>query len=194
MIPRLLALAAVALLCLPGCGPEAPRSDETTPEPGPAAFSGTWRVRGRTVEKRSHQGRDIDGTVVIAAEGDGYRASFELTTLFPTSDGPTEAQVVGTGAGRVEDGSLQGTADTQIILAQVPGVDAEFGFLPRRYGPRITSRSVATLAEDGSLTIEIENEGVEGSSYRGTRTSVTGTRIETASAASDAESAPLDAP
>jgi hypothetical protein len=182
MGPRLLALAAAVLLSLPGCGSEAPRSDEASPEPGPSAFSGTWRVSGRTVERQSGRGRDIDGTVVIVAEPDGYKASFELTTLFPTPDGPSEAQVVGTGSGRVEGDRLHGTADTQIILARVPGVDADFAFLPRSYGPRITSRSVTTLNEDGTLTIEIENEGAEGSDYRGTRTSVTGVRIETARA------------
>jgi hypothetical protein len=59
---------------------------------------------------------------------------------------------------------------------------APAGFLPRRYGPRITSRSVTKLDEDGTLTIEIENEGAPGSGYRGTRTSLTGVRIETAQA------------
>lgn len=179
MSPRLLALAVAAtLLTLPDCGSEE-RSQPVGPEPGPAAFSGAYRVSGRTVEKQSRQGRNIEGTVVIVAEDDGYKASFDLTTLFPTPDGPTEAQVVGTGAGRVEGAELHGTADTQIILAQVPGVDADFGFLPRRYGPRITSRSVARLAADGTLTIEIESEGVPGSGYRGTRTALTGVRVET---------------
>jgi len=190
MSPRLLALAAVALLSLPGCGSEAPRSNESASEADPAAFSGTYRVSGRTVEKQTGKGRNIEGTVVILAEADGYKASFELTTLFPTPDGPTEAQVVGTGAGRIEGGELHGTADTQIILAEVPGVDAEFAFLPRSYGPRITSHSVAKLARDGTLTIEIENEGAAGSGYRGTRTSVSGLRIETATAAPEPAAAP----
>lgn len=177
MSPRLLALAASALLCLPGCGSEAPPAEPDLEVP---SFSGTYRVSGRTVERESGRGRDIEGTVVISQEGDAYSASFELTTLFPTPGGASEAQVVGTGEGRLQGDELHGTASTQIILAQVPGVDADFAFLPRSYGPRITSRSVSRLDEDGALAIEIENEAAEGETYRGTRTSLRGTRIETA--------------
>jgi hypothetical protein len=182
MSPRLLALAAAALLFLPGCRSEAPEPDSETPENAvvdAADFYGTYRVRGRTVERQTGAGRDIKGTVVISGDGDGYKASFKLTTLFPTPDGPSEAQVVGTGSGIVEEGELRGTADTQIILAQVPGVNADFAFLPRHYGPRITSRSTSRINEDGSLTTEIENEAAAGQSYRGTRTTLRGMRIST---------------
>ena len=193
MSTRFVALAAAALLCLNGCGSEAPDSKtdqaskaptptDESPAVEPSAFSGTYRVSGRTVETQSHRGRDIDGTVVITQVGDGYTASFKLTTLFPTADGPTEAQVVGTGSGNLQGDELRGVADTQIILAQVPGVNADFGFLPRRYGPRIRSQSVSRLDENGSLVIEIENEAAEGAAYRGTRTTLRGDRITTARA------------
>jgi len=193
MSTRFVSLVAAALLCLNGCGPEASdsKTDDASTAPSPASesraeasasFSGTYRVSGRTVEHQSHRGRDIDGTVVITQAGDGYTASFELTTLFPTPDGPTEAQVVGTGSGSLEGRELRGVADTQIILAQVPGVDAEFGFLPRRYGPRVRSRSVSRIDEGGSLVIEIENEAAEGARYQGTRTTLRGDRISTARA------------
>ena len=183
MSPRFFALAAAALLLSPGCGSEAPESDEPAPSVGaaPAAFNGTFRVSGRTVEVETGQGRDIEGIVVIVQEGDAYSANYELETLFPTPEGPTEAQVVGTGQGGIEGGELRGTADTQIIMAQVPGVSADFGFLPRHYGPRITSNSTTRLNDDGSLTIEIESRAAEGEKdYRATRTTVRGTRISPA--------------
>lgn len=175
-------LAAAALLLLPlscGSNDEAAVREATLPAVGaaPAPFSGTFRVTGRTVEKTSGATRDISGTVVLVQDEEGYRASFDLETLFPTPGGPTAAQVVGTGAGRLEGGELVGTADTQIILAQVPGVEADFAFLPRHYGPRITSESKTRLNEDGSLTIEIESHAAEDQQYRATRTTVRGTRI-----------------
>jgi len=190
MSTRFVVLVAPVLLYLAGCGSEAPdsKTDEgpkaasATAEsraPEPSAFSGTYRVSGRTIEQQSHRGRDIDGTVVISQQGEGYTASFKLTTLFPTVDGPTEAQVVGTGSGSLQGDELRGVADTQIILAQVPGVNADFGFLPRRYGPRIRSQSVSRIDESGSITIEIENEAAEGSTYGGTRTTLRGARIAT---------------
>ena len=182
MSPRFLALAATALLCLPGCGSEAPDS-ENEMSASPASFAGTYHVSGRTVETESGQGRDIEGTIVITQDGDDYATSFELTTAFPTPGGPTEAQVVGTGTGALQGQELIGTASTQIILAQVPGVDVGFAFLPRTYGPRITSQSTSRLEADGSLTIEITNEAEEGQSYLSTRTTVRGARISNRDAA-----------
>lgn len=174
---RLLTFAATALLCLSGCGSEAPQNTQTDTDP--SAFAGTYRVSGRTVEKQSGQGREIEGTIVFDVGEGGYTASFELTTLFPTEGGPVEAQIVGTGAGEIQGAELHGVAETQIILAQVPGVDANFAFMPRSYGPRIRSTSVSRLNSDGSLTIDIETVGAEGETgYRGTRTSVSGHRAE----------------
>ncbi len=175
-------LAAAAALSLPlACGPDPERSEaDALPDvaAAPAPFSGTFRVSGRTIDEASGAARDIAGTIVLAQEGENYTASFELETLFPTPDGSaTEAQVVGTGKGQLESGELVGTAETQIILAQVPGVDADFAFLPRQYGPRITSESRTRVNRDGSLTIEIQSRAAEGESYRATRTTVRGTRI-----------------
>jgi len=188
MSPRFLAPVAAALLLSPACSTEAPDEESRSPAAivAPDAFSGTFRVSGHTVEVGSSgRGRDIEGTVVIAQDGDAYTASYELTTLFPTPDGPSQAQVVGTGRGSVSGSELQGTADTQIILAQVPGVAADFAFLPRTYGPRITSRSTARLDPDGTLTIEIESQGVRGETYRPTRTTVRGVRLAAATAAAE---------
>lgn len=183
-------LVTVAALLLPlSCGSQTESEIETgaaaeaatgAPDVGaaPAPFAGTFRVSGRTVEEASGASRDIAGTVILVQDGEEYTASFEFETLFPTPDGgSSEAQVVGTGQGRLDGGELVGTADTQIILAQVPGVDADFAFLPRQYGPRITSESTTRLNDDGSLTIEIQSQAADGQEYRATRTTVRGTRI-----------------
>jgi len=185
MRPRCLALVTTALLALPGCGSDASDRDpapEALPPVGaaPSPFEGTFRVSGQTTETAGGEGREIAGTIVLVQDGLSYTASFDLTTIFPTPEGPTEARVVGTGEGRLESGELHGVADTQVILAEVPGVDAEFAFLPRSYGPRLRSRSVTRINDDGSLLIEIESEGTEGARYRATTTTMGGTRISPA--------------
>ena len=180
MSPRVLALAAAALILPPACGSQTSEPESPPPPVGAAAaaaFTGTFQVSGRTVETEGGASRDIAGLVVIVANEGAYTASYELETLFPTPGGPTEAQVVGTGKGSIEGSSLRGTADTQIIMAQVPGVSADFAFLPRQYGPRITSQSTTRLTDDGMLVIEIESRAAEGESYRSTRTTVRGTRV-----------------
>jgi hypothetical protein len=85
---------------------------------------------------------------------------------------------VGTGAGRVEGTVLIGTADTNLLVASVPGVDVGFAYVPREVGPRIVSRSRAEFAADGTLQVEIENEPAEGEDYEPTRTSLVGYRSE----------------
>ena len=88
------------------------------------------------------------------------------------------AQVVGTGEGKINGRTLNGTAATQIILAQVPGVDAAFSFLPRAYGPRLESSSKTTLNDDGSVLIEIDNKPAAGEEYLATHTTLRGARIK----------------
>jgi len=188
MSPRFFAFLTVSCLLLPaglggGCGTERRDGAAATLPPvgaAPTPYAGTWRVAGRTVELADGESRDIEGTVVLVQEDAGYSAHFDLVTVFPTPDGPTHAQVVGTGSGEVMPGGLMGTAETQIILAAVPGVDSQFVFLPRSYGPRLISRSTTRLNDDGSLTIEIESGPAEGERYRATETTLRATRISPA--------------
>jgi hypothetical protein len=83
---------------------------------------------------------------------------------------------MGHGEGTVEGQQLRGTADTQ-LLTSAAGVDAGFIGMPRQVSARIRSSSVATLAADGSIKIEIDNEAAEGATYSPTRTVLKGTRV-----------------
>ena len=133
MISKALPLVGLTSLILIACGPE---PDVAAPPPAQAeqeipSIAGTYRVTGFTVEKETGKQREISGTVIMSQEGDHYTSTFNLTTLFPTPDGDLQSDVIGKGEGTIEGRILRGTATTQIVMAQVPGVDAQFAFIPR---------------------------------------------------------------
>ena len=180
----LVPLFVLALLPSPGC--DSGRPGDAAPSlhaaDGAPLVSGTYRVAGTTAETEGGASRRIEGTIVLTQNGDGYTASFQLSTLFPGAEGQHQAVVIGMGQGAVKGRELTGTAHTQIVVAAVPGVDTAFAFAPRAVTTRIESRSRATIEPDGSLVIEIENAPAEGEHYRKTRTRLRGERIALASA------------
>lgn len=168
-------IAAIAL-GLAACGPDG--KDEPAPEQAAsreAVFTGTWEVEGKTVEKESGATRALSGLIILVQEGSDYTATFDLETAFPGPDGPIEAQIIGSGSGKVEGTTLRGTARTQIVQALVAGVDARFALLPRTYSPHFMSTTGAMLNEDGSITIHIDSTGEESEDYAATHTTLTGT-------------------
>jgi hypothetical protein len=164
-------LAAGLLACGSGDAPE-----PGVAAPAQAPLSGSYRVSGTTVDKTTGAERGVAGTVIVIVEKDRYTSTFDLTTTLHASGTPQKAQLVGRGDGSVEGRTLSGTAETQLIVALVPGVDAGFGLLPRMATARILNRSTAEIAGDGSVTIQIDSEPAPGAEYTPTRTTLRGLR------------------
>lgn len=180
---RLLPLLSLLPLLLAGCGAETepPARPPVATAVSEDPFSGLYRVEGRTVDEATGESRAIAGTMVLREVGGEYLASSELHTRYPRPEGgEVEAAVIGTGRGRLREGALAGTAETQLVLGTLPGVDTGFAFVPRDVGPRIVSQWRAELARDGSLRIELRNAGGEGERYRPTRTTLRAERVAAA--------------
>ncbi len=62
----------------------------------------------------------------------------------------------------------------------VPGVDPGFAFVPRTVTTRLVSKSVTTIADDGTLMITIENQPAEGEQYAPSITTLRGRRVSAA--------------
>jgi hypothetical protein len=175
---NVLALLATALLWL-GCGTQ--EAEVAEPEEQPAApISGMYEVRGETVAIESGHKRQIAGTVILAEHGETYTATFDLATTYPGAEEALPAEVIGKGEGTIEGRTLRGSAQTQLVMATVPGIDPGFAFVPRMVSTRLISKSVATVANDGAVSIEIENEAAPGESYASTRTTLSGIRVSAA--------------
>ena len=171
----ILGWAAFSLACGGGDSGEtdAPVTDATP-------IGGRYEVRGVTIALESGHRRDIAGTVILAEDGGSYTAAFQLQTTYPGAEEALPAEVIGTGVGSIEGRTLRGTAQTQLSMATVPGIDPNFAFVPRMVSTRITSKSVTTIAADGSVIIEIESQPASGEEYAPTRTTLRGTRISAA--------------
>jgi hypothetical protein len=172
------AAAALLAACQEGEG-SGPSAASAPAEAKPLA--GAYEVAGTTVDEATGSERGLSGRLIVTTRGDTYSVSFDLTTTLVGSGEPQRAQVIGTGDGTIEERTLTGTADTQLIVALVPGVDAGFGMMPRGITTRIRNRSVATIAPDGSVEIEIESDPAPGETdYAPTRTTLRGRRLAAA--------------
>jgi hypothetical protein len=171
-------LAALLLAC--GSEPDV----ATPPEPTRAAgestpIAGLYEVKGSTTVLSTGDERAISGKVILAREGDRYTSTFSLHTIFPASDGGMRhTDVTGKGEGIIEGNVIRGNAETQLMMAAVHGIDSKFPFLPRTFGPRIASTTVATIEPDGTITIEIQSKQAGDQVYPPTRTTLRGARVD----------------
>jgi hypothetical protein len=164
----------LALLLATACdGALDTRSGEADAEP----ISGQYDVSGTTIETSTGSEREISGTVILTQDGDDYSATFHLATAFESASGAIPAEVIGSGSGSIDGRELHGTAETQLVVSTVPGIDPAFAFIPRITSVRLVSSSVASIATDGSLVIRIENEPAAGEDYTPSRTTLRGSRI-----------------
>jgi hypothetical protein len=178
-----MATALVALAC-GGCEVEAPGEAEVAAVSA-APIGGLYEVSGVTVDKRTGGEREISGKIILAERGDRYTATFSLSTTYPGESEPMPADVIGKGEGAIDGRTLTGTAETQLVMATIPGIDPGFAFVPRQVSTRLLSNSVTTIRADGSATIEIENEPAPGQTYAPTRTTLRGRRVSAAALGDD---------
>jgi hypothetical protein len=179
LLSRLVICMGVTAALLAACGErEAPPPSAAPAEAMPLA--GAYDVAGATVDRATGSERGLSGRLVVSTHGDTYDVTFELSTTLVGSGEPQRAQLIGNGDGTIDARTLTGTAQTQLIVALVPGVDAGFGMMPRGVTARLRNRSVATIAPDGSVEIEIESDPAPGETqYAPTRTTLRGRRLPT---------------
>lgn len=168
-LAALLGAAALAAACGPGA------------DGGPAAeapITGVYEVSGETFAEGSGDRRDISGRVVIEeGEGGTYRATFQLDTTYPGAEEALPAELIGMGQGRIEGRSLTGSAETQLVMATVPGVDPGFAFVPRVVSTRLDATSTAEVSAAGDLRLELASRSSGGESGVPDRITLHGSRV-----------------
>jgi hypothetical protein len=169
-------LAASAALSL-ACGEAEEKQVAAAPPVAPEPLSGLYEVSGTTVDKATGAERKVSGTLIVDVEGETYTTTFDLATNIVIQGDSRRAELIGKGEGKVADRTLDGTAQTQLIVALVPGVDASFGMLPRHVTARILNSSHAVISPEGAVRIEIDSEAAPGSDYVPTHTQLRGKRI-----------------
>ena len=175
LIHHPLNILCVTLLIAGACG----RSEEGVGTAGTEAtpIAGMYEVKGATIESSTGKQREISGSVILAEEGGNYTATYHLTTVFEGEEGVLAAEVIGKGAGVIEGRTLRGDAQTQLVIASVPGIDPGFAFTPRTATACLVSKSVTSIAADGTVAITILNSPAAGEAYSPTRTTLHGIRV-----------------
>ena len=141
-------------------------------------IGGRYEVKGETVDQTTNERREISGMITIVQDGATFTSHSEFKTLTPGSD-IVPAKVLGTGEGKIEGTKLSGTGDSQLQSSSVPGLDVDFGMIPhQKVSQRIRSEWTAEIRADGTIKLEADNRGAEGSpDYSPTKTTLTGKRI-----------------
>jgi hypothetical protein len=86
-------------------------------------------------------------------------------------------RVTGTTVDRSTGSERVVAGETQMIVALVPGVDPNFGFLPRQAMPRMVNATEATIDDNGSIRVVIDSEPQRGEPSPPTRTLLRGQRM-----------------
>ena len=135
---RLLALVWIGVLA---CGPGAGDGSEAAPAAPAAPIAGMYEVSGSTIAIGSGEKRTLSGKIILAEQEGKYTATFNLTTMFPVGGEALPAKVIGKGEGTIQGRELTGTAETQLVITTVPGVDTAFAYIPRTVTTRLVSTS-----------------------------------------------------
>lgn len=176
------ALAVLLPLALCACSPSdgAPSVDSAPPSSiDGAAVSGSYTVRGVTVQAVSGRQREIEGSLELRVASDRYDVTFELDTTAPDLEGQVPVHVRGEGRGFLVGEVLTGTTEEWMTLVPPEGgleavdLGAE---LPERAGRKIVSASRASFDQDGAFEIVIENFPAPGEQYEPSMTVLTGRR------------------
>ena len=181
VLVTLLGLAAFAI----ACGDAGPAPHVSAPPPTSidgAAVSGSYAVRGITVQALSGEQREIEGTLALDVEDVRYQVSFELATTAPDLPGEVPVRVAGSGRGFLVGDLLTGTTEEWMTLVPPEGgleeVVLEGVELPEKAGRKLVSTSRASFNEDGSFEILLENYPGAGEDYEPSMTVLTGQRLE----------------
>ncbi len=174
---RAICLIAAALLASPAF------AEETSNPPVGAAESpyigGRYQVHGSITIKGTGERRAIGGTWIIDQQADSYRSTYSLVTRIKNADGKlVRADVIGRGEGRVQGNRIEGTAESQLILASIGGAYGATPYLPRRLGPVLRQATRGTIDEEGYLRIELDYEPVEGGPQEASHVVLRGQLVE----------------
>ena len=131
-------------------------SPATSEEPALHDIAGIYEMDGATTVEGAPDRFHVSGKLVIRQQGadcdinvDGALRRVEGTA------GPAGAKLIGTGEARIDGDRFSGTAEVQTLISEVPGVDVEAAFMPKKFGPTLAAVAEGEVVEEGVITFEI---------------------------------------
>ena len=149
-------------------------------EEGVPEIAGIYEMEGLTEVEGSVDRFVLSGKLVIKQEGANCETSVhgEYKRIKGKS-GPAQFAMHGTGEVTLEGRNFRGVSEVQTIISDVPGMDVNAPMMPKKYGPKLRSRSTGKVLEDGTLEFQLRTEVIgEGFTLpEGRKTTVRARRI-----------------
>ena len=126
------------------------------PDDAPHDIAGIYEMDGDTTVEGAPDRFHVSGKLVIRQDGsdcdinvDGAFRRLEGTA------GPSAVKLIGTGDAELEGDVFRGTAEVQTIMSEIPGVDVEAAYMPKKFGPTLAAVAEGRVVEEGVLEFEI---------------------------------------
>lgn len=150
--PAMLDWALGAALCLLVAAPHAARAEE------PLDIAGIYEINGETTVEGSPDRFVITGKIVIRQKGAECSTIVEaMMRRTAGTSGPASAALIGNGLMKLTGNKLQGEAELQSLVSEVPELDVSVHYAPRTAGPVLDATATGEVLSDGSLKLEIRS-------------------------------------
>ena len=88
-------------------------------------------------------------------------------------------KLIGFGEAKLDGDVFKGTAEVRTLISEIPGIDAEAAYIPKKFGPTLDAVAEGQVVEDGVIEFEIRST-LTGEGFtlpEGRRTVVRATRV-----------------
>ena len=143
----LLLAALVAALVAP------PSRSEEVPD-----IAGIYEIQGETTVEGSPDRFVITGKLVLRQKGSDCTTIVEAAMRRAAgTSGPVSAALIGSGEMKLTGRKLQGKAELQSLVSEVPDLDVAVPFAPRTAGPVLDATADGEVLPDGAIKLEIRS-------------------------------------
>jgi hypothetical protein len=121
-------------------------------------IAGIYEIQGQTTVEGSPDRLIITGKLVVRQKGPDCTTIVEAEMRrIAGSSGPVSAQLIGTGEMKLVGRKLEGEADLQSLVSEVPDLDVAVPGAPKRAGPVLDAVATGEVLPDGSIKLEIRS-------------------------------------
>jgi hypothetical protein len=120
--------------------------------------AGIYELQGETTVEGSPDRFVITGKLVLRQKGSDCTTIVEAAMRRAAgSSGPVSAALIGSGEMKLTGRKLQGKAELQSLVSEVPDLDVAVPFAPRTAGPVLDATAEGEVLPDGAIKLEIRS-------------------------------------
>jgi hypothetical protein len=121
-------------------------------------IAGIYEIQGETTVAGSPDRFVITGKLVLRQKGNDCSTIVEAAMRRAAGNsGPVSAALIGSGDMKLSGNKLEGRAELQSLVSEVPDLDVAVPFAPRTAGPILDATATGEVLPDGSIKLEIRS-------------------------------------